>query len=79
MSDADGSLPKYATIEGWGRISSMGRRTIYDEIGRGNLVAIKVRGRTLIDVDASLAWMRSCPQPKIRAPRERPGRNGDAP
>ena len=63
--------PKFATIDNWLRISGMGRRTTYDEIGRGNLKAIKLNGRTLLDVEAGLAWMRSLPAPSIRAPRER--------
>ncbi len=63
--------PKYATIENWLGISGMGRRSTYDELGRGNLKAIKVGARTLIDVEAGLAWLRSRPPAVIRAPRER--------
>jgi hypothetical protein len=63
--------PKYATIENWLVISGMGRRSTYDELGRGNLKAIKVGARTLIDVEAGLAWLRSRPPAVIRAPRPR--------
>jgi hypothetical protein len=63
--------PKFATIDDWCAISGMSRRVAYDEMGRENLKAIKMGGRTLIDVEAGLAWMRSLPAPKIRAPRER--------
>jgi hypothetical protein len=61
--------PKYATIENWLVISGMGRRTTYDELGLGNLKAIKVGARTLIDVEAGLAWLRSRPAAVIRGPR----------
>lgn len=43
--------PRFATIDNWCVISGMGRRVVYDEIGRGNLKAIKVGARTLIDVE----------------------------
>jgi hypothetical protein len=66
------AAPKYAPIEpDWRVISGMSRRTTYEELGRGNLKAIKVGARTLIDVEAGLAWLRSLPPAKIRAPRER--------
>ncbi len=64
--------PKFAPIEpDWRIISGMPRRTTYEELGRGNLKAIKVGTRTLIDVEAGLAWLRSLPPPSIRPPRER--------
>ncbi len=62
--------PKYAPIDPvWCTISGMSRRQTYVELGRGNLKAIKVGTRTLIDVEAGLAWLRSLPSAKIRAPR----------
>lgn len=61
--------PAFTTIDGWEAISGMGRRSIYDELGRGNLRAIKRGSRTLIDVEHGLAWLRSLPPAKIRAPR----------
>jgi hypothetical protein len=63
--------PKFATIDNWCAISGMRRRTTYDELGLGNLKAIKVGARTLIDVEAGLAWMRSRPAAIIRAPKQR--------
>jgi hypothetical protein len=63
--------PQFTTIEGWCSISGMGRRVTYDEIGRGNLKAIKVGARTLIDVEVGLAWLRSRPPAAIRAPKRR--------
>jgi hypothetical protein len=62
-------FPKFATIENWVALSGVGRRTTYDEIGRGNIKAIKVGARTLIDVEAGLAWLRTLPPAVIRAPR----------
>jgi hypothetical protein len=49
----------------------MGRRSIYDALGRGHLKAIKCGAKTLIDVAHGLAWLSSLPPAKIRAPRER--------
>jgi len=63
--------PAFSTIDNWCALSGMGRRVTYDEIGRGNLKAIKVGARTLIDVEAGLAWLRSRPAAVIRAPRPR--------
>jgi hypothetical protein len=66
-----GATPAFATIDNWCALSGMGRRVTYDEIGRGNIKAIKVGARTLIDVEAGLAWLRSRPAAVIRAPRQR--------
>lgn len=68
---AESPRPAYCTIEKWILISSMGRRSVYDALGRGELTAIKVGTRTLIDVEAGMAWLRSRPKAIIRAPRER--------
>ncbi len=63
--------PQFATVDDWTTISGMSRRVTYDRLGTGELRAVKVGGRTLIDVEAGLAWMRSLPAPTVRAPRER--------
>jgi hypothetical protein len=49
----------------------MSRRVTYDRMGTGELKAIKVGGRTLLDVEAGLAWMRALPPAVIRAPRQK--------
>jgi hypothetical protein len=67
----DTPTPKFATIDNWIAMSGMGRRSVYDYLGTGELKAIKLGGRTLIDVEAGLAWLRSLPPPVIRAPRVR--------
>jgi len=58
--------PLFATIPVWSALSGMCRRTIFDHIAKGNIVAHKVGGRTLINVAASAAWIRSQPAPKVR-------------
>lgn len=63
-------LPKYATITGWCDLTQMGRTSTYKAIGAGHLKAIKVEGRTLIDVDHGLAWLKSLPAPKISVGRQ---------
>lgn len=68
---AEANRPAYCTIDYWISLSGMGRRSTYDELGRGNLKAIKVGARTLIDVEFGMAWLRSRPPAVIRAPRAR--------
>jgi hypothetical protein len=68
---AEATRPAYCSIDSWLEMSGMGRRSTYDELGRGNLKAIKVGARTLMDVEFNMAWLRSRPAAKIRAPRER--------
>jgi hypothetical protein len=65
------STPKFATIDSWVAMSGIGRRSTYGYLGTGELKAVKVGARTLIDVEAGLAWLRSRPPAVIRAPRER--------
>lgn len=61
--------PKYAPITPiWCGISGMSRTATYNALGRGDLKAIKVGNRTLIDVEAGLAWLRSQPSAQVRAP-----------
>ena len=64
------AAPKYATITRWcDEISGMSRTVTYEELGRGNLRAIKVGARTLVDVEHGLAWLASRPAAQIAAPR----------
>jgi hypothetical protein len=53
--------PKFASVDTWLVISGMCRRSAYQHLANGNLTAIKFGRRTLIDVESSLAWMRSHP------------------
>ena len=62
--------PKFAGIPQWCAISAMSRTAVYLALGRGDLKGIKVGDRTLIDVDAGLAWMRALPPAKIAAPKQ---------
>ena len=57
---------KYATIPDWCSLSGMRRTTTYIEIARNNLRAVKLGGRTLIDVEHGLEWMASLPAATIR-------------
>jgi len=60
------AFPAYATIPDWCAISGMGRSKTYEALGRGDLRAIKIGNRTLIDVAPGLQWMDSLPQANIR-------------
>ena len=70
-SGQSGTVPAFCSIDQWCALSGMGRRVTYDEIGRGNLKAVKLGNRTLIDVPHGLAYMRSLPPANIRAPKAR--------
>jgi hypothetical protein len=61
--------PKFAPLPHWCALSGMSRTATYNALGRGDLRAIKIGTRTLLDVDAGLAWLRSLPPAQIRAPK----------
>jgi hypothetical protein len=49
----------------------MGRSSVYEALGPGDLKAIKLGVRTLIDVEAGLAWLASMPAAEITTGRTR--------
>ena len=61
-----GSAPKYASVLNWCDITGMGRTNTYHALARGDLRAIKVGKKTLVDVDHGLAWLASMPRADIR-------------
>jgi hypothetical protein len=63
--------PRYAPILDWCTISGMGRSATYEALGRGDLRAIKLGVKTLVDVEAGLAWLGSMPAAKITPRRKR--------
>ena len=65
-SKAISGYPVYATIPIWSRLSGMGRSTIYEALGRGDLRAIKLGARTLINVPQGMAWLDSLPPATVR-------------
>jgi hypothetical protein len=62
---------KYAPLPDWFAISGMRRTATYEAIGRGDLRAIKLNGRTLIDVEHGLAYMARLPEAAITTGRRR--------
>lgn len=66
MQTAPDLIPRYEPIPTWGVRSGMSRDAIYRALGRGDLIAIKLGKRTLIDVQAGLAWLASLPRAEIR-------------
>jgi hypothetical protein len=63
--------PRYARIADWCTLSGMSRSCAYEALGRGDLRAIKLGNRTLIDVEAGLAWLASMPAAEITTGRNR--------
>ena len=70
--------PEFAPIPVWRAISGMGRSRTYEELGAGNLRAIKCGGRLLIDVRHGLAFLRALPAAEIRAYKSGHGRSHGA-
>lgn len=52
-------------------MTGMSRSVTYEALGRGDLRAIKLGTRTLIDVEAGLAWLASMPAAEITTGRPR--------
>jgi hypothetical protein len=48
-------------MQDWFHISGMRRTATYEALGRGDLRAIKLNGRTLIDVPHGLAYLAQLP------------------
>jgi predicted DNA-binding transcriptional regulator AlpA len=70
MPDTDSSPQiKYAPIPRALAVLGIGRSTLYDRVGSGDLRMIKVGGRSLVDMEKALAWLESCPEAKIGARR----------
>jgi hypothetical protein len=61
-------LPEFVTIPTWCAMSGMSRSLAYELAASGDIVMVKLRGRSLIHVPPSLAWMRTLPPAKIKAP-----------
>ena len=59
---------EFATLSDWLVISGMGRTVTYEALARGDLRAIKLGTRLLIDVPHGLAWLRTRPPANIRLP-----------
>ncbi len=64
----DTPTPKFTSIPQWCALSGMSRTGTYNALGRGDLRAVKCGDRTLIDVEAGLAWLRSLPAAQISPP-----------
>ena len=58
--------PERATIGGWCALSGMSRSGTYEALGRGDLQAVKLGTRVLIDVPHGLAWLDGLPPAAIR-------------
>jgi hypothetical protein len=63
--------PKFGPIETWTTVSGMSRRVTYEKLGTGDLKALKLGARTLIDIEHGLTYMRSLPRARIRGPRHK--------
>jgi hypothetical protein len=53
--------PKYMSISDWTHFAGMGTTSIYAALASGDLKAIKVGRKTLIDVEHGLAWLSERP------------------
>lgn len=69
LEDAIIMQPSFTSIKNWTEISGLGRTTTYYLIKEQRLKAIKAGRRTLIDVEAGMAYLRSQPAADIRCAR----------
>jgi excisionase family DNA binding protein len=53
--------PLYASIKDLTKIIGLGRSSIYEMLARGDLTAVKVGQRTLVDVEKARAFLASQP------------------
>jgi hypothetical protein len=51
--------PAYMDIPTWCAYTGMNRTSVYEAVAFGELTTIKVGRRRLVDVEESLAWLRS--------------------
>lgn len=63
--------PAFATVIDWTKISGIGRSKTYYLLTTGELRALKVGKRTLIDVQHGLNWLRSLPAAEVNCARAR--------
>ena len=64
---AKGLTPKYGGIDTWCALTGMSVRGTYDRLAAGDLIAVKVGTRTLINIEKGLAWLENQPQAQIKA------------
>jgi excisionase family DNA binding protein len=59
------SIPPYTTISHACEILGFGRSKLYELAADGSIRIVKVGGRSLVDIEAALAWMKTLPEAKI--------------
>lgn len=62
--------PAFASYDTWTTISGINRTTTYDLLSRGELRAVKVGTRVLIDVAHGLAWIAAQPRAELNCARK---------
>ena len=62
--------PAFASYTEWQRISGLGRTTTYDLLSRGELRAVRVGKRVLIDCNHGLAWLAAQPRAELNCARK---------
>jgi excisionase family DNA binding protein len=64
-------LPRLSTISDFSRLFGVGRTMVYQLVGTGELRAVKVGRRTLIDIESASAWANNLPPAAIHTVRPR--------
>lgn len=54
-------VPVRTDVAGWCKLTGMGRTSAFAALARGDLKAVKLGSKTLIDVAHGLAWLDSLP------------------
>lgn len=63
---------KYGTVKDWCTMTGMSRRVTYHRLANGDLRAVHVGTRTLIDFENGLAWLASLPAAQFTIQRRQP-------
>ena len=71
-TSALGALPRYAPVSQACSILGFQRTKLYELAGNGLIRIVKVGGRSLVDMEAALAWMSTLPTADI-APSHKAG------
>ena len=64
--------PELATVPDWRALSGMSNTGTYKALSRGDLKAVKLGARTLIDVRHGLAWLRGLPPATVNVQGSKP-------
>ena len=58
----DRPCPQYGSVATWCELTGISRSKTYELLASGDLIARRLGGRTLVDIQAGLAWIATLPK-----------------